>query len=144
MLGERFVVGGGAGPDTGREAVEGAQPLLVQGVEPVESVAQHTQLVQPPSLHRLRRQLRELSFGRGQQMTCGGTDGLEGGGGVGVALPLTKAVGVVVVGPAVEVGVLVGVGVPGGQDGLGPSLVTDEEAQCLAVLGGSAGDEGNP
>ncbi|MBT2409341.1 hypothetical protein J7I94_01985 [Streptomyces sp. ISL-12] len=142
MLGERFVVGVGAGPRTGGEAVAGAQPLLVQGVEPVERLAQYTELIRPPLLHRCGRDLVQLGFGGGQEVTGGGAHGVERGGGIGVALPLAQTVGVVVVGPAVEVGVLVGVGVPGSQNGLGCVLVTAEVAQGLAVLGGSAGNGG--
>ncbi|WP_437053508.1 hypothetical protein [Streptomyces sp. enrichment culture] len=64
---------------------------------------------------------------------CADADGVERGGGVGVAPVLTPSVGVVVVRPAVEVGVLVGVRVPGVEDLLAVADVVVEVLQGLAV-----------
>jgi hypothetical protein len=70
-------------------------------------------------------------------------EGVERLGGLGVALALAQPVGGGVVGPAVEVGVLVGVGVPGGQDRLGRAPVLLQAVQSLAVAGRCAGNSGS-
>ncbi|WP_327731438.1 hypothetical protein OG250_43175 [Streptomyces sp. NBC_00487] len=61
-------------------------------------------------------ELLELDFGGGDQLTGEGADLCGGDPGVGVAAGCAPPVGLVVVRPAVGVGVLVGVGVPRGQD----------------------------
>lgn len=139
MLGEGIFEVGGAGLGGGGEGVSGLQPLLVQLVEPVEGVAQDAQLVDPAALHRVLRQLNQLRLGGGQQVTGAVAERLERREGVGVALARAPAVGVVVVGPAVEVGVLFGVGVPGVEDLLAVAQivveVTEEVVVCVVVGG---------
>jgi serine acetyltransferase len=63
VFGEGIVVGGGAGLGIGREAVAGDQPLLVQGVELVESSAQDAELIQPSGLYQRERNVAQSSFG---------------------------------------------------------------------------------
>ncbi|MGW0312693.1 hypothetical protein [Streptomyces flavidovirens] len=82
----------------------------------------------------------ELRLGGGQQVAGAGVDGFECGAGVGVALALAEAVGVVVVRPAVEAGVLVGVRVPGVEDLL---AVADEGVEVAQEFPVSGGIEGN-
>ncbi|MER6714604.1 hypothetical protein [Streptomyces sp. NPDC000877] len=67
-------------------------------------------------------------------------DVLERLGGGGVADAGAPTVGVLVVGPAVEVGVFVGVGVPGVEDGLAVAQEAAEMAQQLPVGSGSEGN----
>lgn len=141
MLGEGVVEAGGTGCGGGGKGVSGLKPLLVQFVEPVEGVAQNTQLVDPAALHRVLRQLGQLRLGRGQQVTGAMAQRLERGVGVGVAQACPPAVGVVVEGPAVEVSVLVGVGVPGVEDLLAVAQVAVEMAQEVAVCVVVVGDE---
>lgn len=142
VLGEGVVEDRGAGLGVGGEAVTGAQPLFVQGVEPVESAAQDAEPVDPVRLDRSGRQGGQLRVGRGQQVAGAGAYGLERGGGVGVALALALAqsVGVVVVRPAVEVGVFVGVFVPRGKDLL---AVLDEDVEVVQEVAVSEMVEGD-
>lgn len=142
MFGEGVVEGGCAGPGVGGEAVARLQPLLVQRIEAVECGMQDTELPYPVALYRAGWQLREVCLSGGQQVTGSGADGLERGGGVGVALALAESVGVVVVRPAVETGVLLGVGVPGVEDLLAVADEGVEVAQELAVRGGIEGNGG--
>jgi hypothetical protein len=117
--------------------------LLVQGVELVESAAQDAELVQPSCLHQGGRDVAQLGLGGVQEVAGVLAEGVERLGGLGVALALAQPVGVRVVGPAVGVGVLVGVGVPGGEDRLGPALVLLQAGQGLAVAGRYAGNGGS-
>lgn len=142
MLGEGVVEVGCAGLVGGGQGVSGLQPLLVQFVEPVEGSVQDTQLVDPATLHGVLRQVGQLCLGRGQQVTGAVAERLERREGVGVALAGAHAVGVVVVGPAVEIGVLLGVGVPGVEDLLAVADEAVEVAQEFAVGGGLEGDGG--
>ncbi|WP_237520407.1 hypothetical protein [Streptomyces sp. PsTaAH-130] len=119
MFGKRGVEGGGAGLGAGQEIVMGREPLLVEGVEPVEGAAQDAELVDPAGLGDAGRNEGQLGLGGSQQVAGTGVKVLECRSGVGIALALAQAVGVVVVGPSVEVGVLVGVGVPFVEDLLG-------------------------
>lgn len=139
VLGEGVVEGRTAGPGGG-EAVARLQPLLVESVEVVERALQDAQLVHPAVLYRGRRQPAELCLGRGQQVTAVGANGLECCGGVGVALACAQPVGVVVVRPAVEVGVFVGVGVPGVEDLLAVAQVAVEVVEGLGVCVVIGGD----
>lgn len=141
MLGEGVVEVGGAGLGGRGESVSGLEPLLVQFVEPVEGGVQNAQLVDPAALYRVLRQLGQLCLGGGQQVTGAVAERLERREGVGVALAGAHAVGVVVVGPAVEVGVLVGVGVPGVEDLLAVAQVVVEVAEVVAVCVVVGGDE---
>lgn len=125
----------------GGEAVARAQPVLLQGIETVEAIAQKVQLVDPAALDQGVRYAREL-FARGlQHAACTGAQRFEGFGGICVASLLAQAIGVVVMGPAVKVGVLVGVGVPGVEDLLAVSDVVVEAAQEVAVCVMVGGDE---
>ncbi|MFD5114255.1 hypothetical protein ACFWNG_18395 [Streptomyces sp. NPDC058391] len=142
MLGEGVVEDGGAGPGTAGETVARAQPLFVQGVEAVERGVQDAELVPPAVLHRVGRQASELRVGCGQQVAGAGADVLERFGGVGVALALAEPVGVVVVRPAVEVGVLVGVDVPGVEDRLAVADEAVDMLQEIAVKSQVAGTGG--
>jgi hypothetical protein len=73
-------------------------------------------------------------------MTRAGAEGLERRVCVGVALACAPCVGVVVVGPAVEVGVLVGVGVPSVEDLLAVAQVAVEVTEEIAVCEVIGGD----
>ena len=141
MLGERGVEGGGAGLGGGREIVTDREPLLVEGVELFKGAVQDAELVDPAGLGDAGRYERQLGLGGGQQVAGTGVKVLERRGGVGIALALAQAVGVVVVGPSVEVGVLVGVGVPFVEDLLGLAQVQAELGQGLAVSVQVGGNE---
>lgn len=117
----------------GRETFAGAEPLLVQRVEAVQRVAQDAELVDPAGLRGAGRNQRQLCVGGVQQLLGACAQVLERCGGVGIALLLAQPVGVVVVRPAVEVGVLVGVDVPGVEDLLDLADVAVEVAQELTV-----------
>lgn len=140
MFGERVVEDLSAGPGIQREAVAGLQPLLVQRVQTVEGGVQDAQLPGPVALYGGGGQVRELRLGGGQQVPGAGADGFERRGGVGVALAGAQTVGVLVVGPAVEAGVLLGVGVPGAEDLLAVVEESVEVVQEIAVSGGIEGD----
>lgn len=140
MLGESVVVVRCAGLGGDRQCVAGCLPLVVQFVQPVEGVAQNAQLVDPPALHRVLRQADQLGLGGGQQVTGAGSDRLERRGGGGVTPARLQAVGAVVMGPAVEVGVLRGVGVPGGEDLVAVAQVAVEVAEGGAVCVVVGGD----
>ncbi|MFC9545830.1 hypothetical protein ACFTXK_14470 [Streptomyces sp. NPDC056956] len=116
VVGERVLIRWRAGPDGEGEVGAGLLPLLVEGVQAVERVAQGAELPGPAGLDRTGGQWGELFFCGGEELPCGGVDGLECFGGLAVALALSEAVGVFVERPAVEVGVLFGVVVPVGQD----------------------------
>lgn len=140
MFGEGVVEGRSTGPGVKRKAVAGLLPLVVQRVEVVEGGVQDAQLPGPAVLYGVGGQVCELRLGRGEQVTGAGADGFERGGGVGVALAGAQAVGGLVVGPAVGVGVLVGVGVPGVEDLLAVVDEAVEVVQDVAVSGGFEGD----
>lgn len=123
----------------GRETFAGAEPLLVQRVEAVQRVAQDAELVDPAGLRGAGRNQRQLCVGGVQQLLGACAQVLERCGGVGIALLLAQPVGVVVVRPAVEVGVLVGVDVPGVEDLLGLADVAVEAVQELTVRVGDRG-----
>ncbi|MFD8590806.1 hypothetical protein ACFV1B_14870 [Streptomyces sp. NPDC059637] len=140
VFGEGVVESSGAGLCVGGEVVAGLQPRGVQGVEPVECGMQDAELVTSVVLSRVGGQLRELGLGRGQQVTGAGADGLERSGCVGVAPTRAQPVGVVVIGPVVEVGVLVGVRFPGFEDAL---AVAEEAVEVVQELAVSSDVEGN-
>ncbi|MGC0328132.1 hypothetical protein RKD23_001122 [Streptomyces sp. SAI-170] len=140
VRGKGIVERGGSWLGVGRETATGTQPLLVQGVEPLECAPQDAELVHPAGLPRGRRQGDQLHVGGGQEVMSTVADGFERGGGVGVAPALTPSVRVVVVRPAVEVGVLVGVRVPGVEDLLAVADVAVEVLQGLAVCERVEGD----
>lgn len=140
MLGERVVEDRRTGFSIGGEAVARGAPFLAQGVEVVERAAQHAELVGPAVLHPLGGKSSELCIGGGQQVAGAPVDVLERCGGVGVALALAQPVGVVVMRPAVEIGVLVGVDVPGVEDLLGVVDVVVEVLQELDVGGAVEGN----
>lgn len=125
VLGESVIEGGGTGPG---KSVLGAQPLLAQHVELIEGIAQNSELVPPAVLHHGLGQGAQLYVGGCQQAVCVGSDVLERPGGFGVPLALAQPVGVVIVRPAVEVGVFLGVGVPCGEN---PAAVADEAVNLL-------------
>lgn len=101
-------------------------------------------MVDPAVLHRSGGEISELHFGCGQQVAGAVAEVLERFGGVGVALAGALAVGVVVVGPAVEVGVFVGVDVPRVEDLLAVAQVAVEVTEELAVCGVVGGDGEGP
>ncbi|MCM2579686.1 hypothetical protein [Streptomyces meridianus] len=73
-------------------------------------------------------------------MAGAGAEGLERVGGIGVTLPPAKPVGVIVERPAVEVGVPVGVGIPGVEDLPAVAEEAVEAAEERAVIGGMERD----
>ncbi|MEU4174736.1 hypothetical protein [Streptomyces sp. NPDC026589] len=125
VLGERVIEGGGTGAG---KSVLGAQPLLAQPVELVEGIAKNSELIPPAVLHHGLGQGAELYVGGCQQVVRVGADVLERPGRFGVAPALAQPVGVVIVRPAVEVGVFLGVGVPFGEN---PAAVADEAVDLL-------------
>lgn len=136
VVGEGVVVLRCAGLGGGGEDIEGEGPLLVQFVEAVEGVAQDAEVVDPAALDRVRRKLGQLDLGGGQQVPGTVAKRLERFCRLGVALACAQAVGVVVVGPSVEVGVLLGVDVPGGEDFLAVAQIVVEAAQGMVVVSG--------
>ncbi|MGW7786343.1 hypothetical protein, partial [Streptomyces tricolor] len=115
----------------------------MQRVEAVQRVAQDAELVDPAGLRGACGNQGQLRVGGVQQVLGSCAQVLERCGGVGIALLLAQPVGVVVVRPAVEVGVLVGVDVPGVEDLLGRVDVAVEVVQELAVSV-RVGDRGCP
>lgn len=142
MLCERVVVDRCAGLGGDRQAVAGGLPFVVQFVQPVEGVAQNAQLVDPAALHRVLRQADQLGLGGGQQVAGARSDRFERRGGVCVTPARPQAVGAVVAGPAVEVGVLLGVGIPGGEDLVAVAQVVAEvpEGGAVCVVVGGDGE----
>jgi hypothetical protein len=67
VAGERVVVRRRAGPGGEGEVGAGLLPLLVQGVQAVERVAQGAELPDPAGLDRAGGQLGELYFRGGEE-----------------------------------------------------------------------------
>ncbi|GAA2258354.1 hypothetical protein GCM10010415_20030 [Streptomyces atrovirens] len=84
-------------------------------------------------------QVLELEPGGGEHLAGAGADAGERFGGVCVADGGPAAVGVLVEGPAVEVGVELGEGVPGGQDPFAVAQVAVEAPQRGAAVRGRDG-----
>ncbi|MGQ4484274.1 hypothetical protein ACN6LM_002602 [Streptomyces sp. SAS_281] len=134
-LGERFLVGRGA--RLGALGQRGAygKPVVVNGVQAVRGLMQFPYLpgVAPRTVRG--RQLSELLFGDIYQFVGMVVHATEGGQGVGVALLLTPAVGILVVGlKCLGVGMACGVMVPGTEDLAAVTQVVGELAQVEPVL----------
>lgn len=120
----------------------GLAPLRVQGVEVAQCLLQDGQLPGPAVPREVCGQVLELEPGGGQQLAGARTDAVERCGGVCVTDGGPAAVGVLVEGPAVQVRVERGEGVPGRQDPFTVAQVAVEAPQrgAAAVVRG-AGDE---
>lgn len=95
----------------------------------------------PAGLRAVGGHQGQLVLGAFQQVPGAGTYLIERRGGLGVSAALAQAVGVVVVWPAVEVGVQVGVDVPGVEDPLGLADVPVEATLELTLGVGVGGNE---
>lgn len=130
-LGQRLVVRLGAGPGRGQQRVAFGPPVRVGRLQADSGLIKAGERAAPVRLPLGCGKRGELLFGEGEEFFQVRAEVFEGPPGVGVALSLAAAVRKVVQGPALVIGVPVGVVVPlledvSGGAGVDGELVQDE------------------